>query len=68
VGYAHAPPKIPLALPIDIDAFELVATRVVGIQIGSRIELIPLNLRHPVHQQFLIAARESLVRGKRVTG
>ena len=58
VGYEQSPPRIPLA-PL-IDAFELVATQVVGVRIGRRVQIIQSNLCHPVHQQFLVAAWEVL--------
>ena len=58
VGYEHTRPKIPLS-PL-IGAFELVATRVAGVRIGSRVQVIQANLCHPVHQQFLVAAWEVL--------
>jgi hypothetical protein len=58
VGYEHTPPRIPLA-PL-IDAFELVASKVVGVRIGRRVEINQANLCHPVHQQFLVAAWEVL--------
>lgn len=56
VGYEHTPPKIALG-PL-FDAFEVVATRVLGIRIGPRVQVIRTGLSHPVHQQFLIAAWE----------
>jgi hypothetical protein len=58
VGFEHTPPKIPLS-PL-IEAFELVATKVVGVRIGARKEVSRANLSHPIHQQFLIAAWEVL--------
>jgi hypothetical protein len=58
VGYEHTPPKIPLS-PL-IGAFELIATKVAGVRLGSRVQIIQANLCHPVHQQFLVAAWEVL--------
>jgi hypothetical protein len=58
VGYEHTPPKIPLS-PL-FDAFELVATKVAGVRLGTREQIIQTNLCHPVHQQFLVAAWEVL--------
>src|SRR5215472_18916929 len=47
VGYEHTPPKIPLA-PL-IDAFELVATKVAGVRLGPRVQVVQSGLCHPVH-------------------
>jgi len=58
VGYEHTPPRIPLE-PL-IKSFKLVATQVVGVQIGRRVQIVQPNLCHPVHQQFLVAAWEVL--------
>jgi hypothetical protein len=56
IGYEHIPPKISLA-PL-LEAFELVATRVVGIRLGLRVQTSRASLCHPVHQQLLVAAWE----------
>jgi hypothetical protein len=56
IGYEHIPPRINLA-PL-LDAFELVATKVVGICLGPRVQLNRSGLCHEVHQQLLIAAWE----------
>lgn len=56
VGYEHTPPKIPLVTLLD--AFELVATKVAGVRIGPRIQILRAGLRHPVHQQLIVAAWE----------
>lgn len=58
IGYEHTPPRIPLA-PL-LDAFELVATQVVGIRIGRRVQFIQTKLCHPVHQQFVVVGWEVL--------
>ncbi len=58
VGYEHTPPKIALS-PLLL-AFELVATQVVGVRIGPRVQVIRSGLCHPVHQQLLVAAWEVL--------
>ena len=58
IGYEHTPPRISLE-PL-FAAFELVATKVAGIQLGSRVQLTHRGLCHPVHQQLLIAAWEVL--------
>ena len=59
VGYEHTPPRICLA-PL-LEAFELVATKVAGIRLGSRIQVARSGLCHPVHQQLLVAAWEVLL-------
>ena len=58
IGYEHTPPQIPLA-PL-IDSFELVATKVAGVRLGPRHQIIRLGLCHPVHQQALVAGWEVL--------
>jgi len=58
VGYEHSPPRIRLA-PL-LEAFELIADRVVGIRLGSRVHVTRSGLCHPVHQQLLVAAWEVL--------
>ena len=58
VGYEHTPPRIALA-PL-LDAFELVATQVVRVRLGLRIQVGRSGLCHPVHQQPLVAAWEVL--------
>jgi hypothetical protein len=62
IGYEHTPPRISL-LPL-LDAFELVATKVVGISLGPRVQVSRNGLCHPVHQQLLVAAWEVLIRGE----
>lgn len=47
-GYEHSPPIIPLD-PV-IQAFELLATSLLGFQLSSRIERRLGPLVHPVHQ------------------
>lgn len=59
IGYEHTPPEIALA-PL-LDAFELVATKVVGVHIGRRIQIVRSGLCHPVHQQLLVASWEVLL-------
>jgi len=56
VGYEHTPPRISLT-PL-LDAFELVATKIAGIQLGPRVQVTRAGLCHPVHQQLLVAAWE----------
>jgi hypothetical protein len=58
IGYEHSPPQISLD-PL-LDAFEVVATQVAGIQLGPRIEAMRMDLVHPVHQQLRVAAWEVL--------
>ena len=58
IGYEHNPPVIPLR-PL-IDSFELLATQILNIQLGPRIEAKRTNLIHPVHQQLSVYAWEVL--------
>jgi len=58
IGYEHTPPRISLA-PL-LDAFELVATKIAGIYLGTRVQVSRAGLCHPVHQQLLVAAWEVL--------
>jgi len=48
-GYEHSPPQIDIA--IAIDAFEFIAKKVVGIELGERRSARFGPLIHPVHQQ-----------------
>jgi hypothetical protein len=56
VGYEHAPPVISLT-PL-LSAFEIVATGVVGINLGPRVQVFRAGLAHPVHQQLQVTAWE----------
>jgi len=58
IGYEHTPPRISLA-PL-LDAFEVVATNVVNIALGPRVQAARVGLCHPVHQQLVVAAWEVL--------
>lgn len=58
VGYEHTPPRISLA-PL-LEAFELVAGKVVGIRLVPRVQVTRSGPCHPVHQQLLVAAWEVL--------
>jgi hypothetical protein len=58
LGYEHTPPRITLA-PL-LDAFEIVATRIAGVHLGSRVQANRSGLCHPVHQQLTVAAWEVL--------
>ena len=58
VGYEHTPPRISLG-PL-LESFEIVATKVIGIRLGPRIQIGRSGLCHPVHQQLLVAAWEVL--------
>jgi hypothetical protein len=58
VGYEHTPPQISLA-PL-LQAFEVVATTVVGVRLGARQQIVRTGLVHPVHQQLTVAAWEVL--------
>lgn len=56
IGYEHSPPRISLT-PL-LEAFELVASRVAMIRLGPRALVRRVGLRHPIHQQLLVAAWE----------
>ena len=58
VGYEHTPPRIPLS-PL-FDAFACVATQVLNLKLGQRVEVLKSGLRHPVHQQVTVVAWEVL--------
>lgn len=56
IGYEHTPAQIPLE-PV-LTSFEVIATQIAGIQLGPRVEVRRDGLRHPTHQQLLVAAWE----------
>lgn len=56
VGYEHTPPKIPLEAAIR--GFELIATEVMALRIGPRLERLLTDLVHPCHQQARVYAWE----------
>jgi len=58
IGYEHSPPKISLE-PL-LDAFEIVAASIAGVQLGPRVHATRPGLCHPVHQQLIVAAWEVL--------
>ncbi|MGE5323364.1 MAG: hypothetical protein ACM3SW_10905 [Actinomycetota bacterium] len=58
VGYELTPPQISL-VPL-LRSFELVAQEVMKIHLAPRVEKLRSGLRHPVHQQVLIAGWEVL--------
>lgn len=58
VGYEHTPPRISLA-PL-LEAFEVVATSILGVKLGGRQQVIQGGLVHPVHQQVTVASWEVL--------
>ncbi len=58
VGYEHTPPRISLT-PL-LHAFEVLAEKVMKIELGSRVEVVRAGLCHPVHQQLIVAAWEVL--------
>lgn len=60
IGFEHSPPKIDLT-PL-IEAFELIADKVVKIHLGPRIEVRREGLVHPVHQRVRVFAWEVLSR------
>ena len=59
VGYEHTPPRIPLS-PL-FDAFACVATQVLNLKLGQRVEVLKSGLRHPVHQQVTVCRLGSAV-------
>ena len=58
VGYEHSPPQI--SLDSLFRGFELIATNVVGVRIGPRVQERRLGLVHSVHQQVIVVAWEVL--------
>jgi len=52
VGYEHTPPRIKLAALLQ--AFEVVATNVVGLKLGPRVQVVRTGLVHSVHQQLTV--------------
>jgi hypothetical protein len=58
IGYEHAPTQISLE-PL-FASFEVIARSVIGLKLGQRVEVRRGGLRHPVHQQAVIAAWEVL--------
>lgn len=56
IGYEHTPAQIPLE-PV-LRSFEVIANQIAGIQLGPRVEVRRDGLRHPIHQQLLVAAWE----------
>ncbi|MGE5693311.1 MAG: hypothetical protein ACM3YF_05980 [Candidatus Zixiibacteriota bacterium] len=60
IGYEHTPPQVSL-VPL-LNAFELVATGVMGIRLGQRHQVVRAGLVHPVHQQLTVSAWEVLRR------
>jgi len=61
VGYEHDPPQVSLD-PL-IRSFELIASEVLEVRLGERVELVKTGLMHPVHQRVRIFAWE--VEGRR---
>jgi hypothetical protein len=60
IGYEHSPPQVSLD-PL-FRAFEVVATEVSKVRLGTRFEAFRDALNHPVHQQLRVAAWEVLGR------
>jgi len=58
IGYEHTPPKI--SLDFSLCAFEMIATMVLDIHLGRRVQTNRAGLIHPVHQQLVVAAWEVL--------
>jgi hypothetical protein len=60
IGYEHSPPQISLE-PL-FASFEVIASKVVGLQLGPRVQAERIGLVHPIHQQFKVVAWEVLPR------
>lgn len=60
IGYEHTPPQIDLE-PL-FASFEVVASNVLGLKLGRRVQETRPGLAHPVHQQLKVAAWEVLPR------
>ena len=56
IGYEHSPARIDLT-PL-IESFEVVADKVMHINLGRRIEVRRDGLVHPVHQVLRVFAWE----------
>jgi hypothetical protein len=60
-GYEHTPPRV--SLEPALASFELVASRVLGLGLGTRVEQLRTGLVHPVHQQVRVFGYEVLGNG-----
>lgn len=56
VGYEDTPPQIDLSLLFA--SFEAIATSVIGLKLGPRVEIVRTGLCHPVHQQLRVVSWE----------
>lgn len=56
IGYEHTPTQVDLT-PL-LAAFEAVATTVIGLNIGARVEVDRAGLVHPIHQHVRVVAWE----------
>ena len=56
IGYEHDPPRIPIQ-PL-IQSFEILAEKIMKIELGPRETENRKNLIHPVHQQLTVYAWE----------
>jgi hypothetical protein len=59
IGYEHDPPRIDLTRLVE--SFELIANRVAGISLSTRVETRSTNLVHPVYQVLRVFAWEVIV-------
>lgn len=57
-GFEHSPAQV--SLDPAVKAFELIASRIMNIKLGSRIEAMRKNLMHPVHQVVRVFGWEVL--------
>jgi hypothetical protein len=56
IGYEHSPPQVSLE-PL-FASFEAIASKVVGLHLGSREQAVRFGLAHPIHQQLSVVAWE----------
>lgn len=59
-GFEHATPRV--SLEPAVRAFELIATQVVGVRLGKRIEEVREALQHPAHAVVRVYGWEVLAR------
>ena len=60
IGYEHSPPQVSLE-PL-FASFEVIASKVIGLQLGQRVQAERIALAHPIHQQLRVIAWEVLPR------
>ena len=60
IGYERSPAEISLE-PL-LASFEVIASKVIGLQLGPRVPTERIGLTHPIHQQLKVVAWEVLPR------